>query len=415
LQESELWQREYVTLREADLMTAFLPDLSGLHYLDFLKAIHAAFSPQAYLEIGTRSGDSLALAGCASVAIDPQFMISSNVIGQKPLCLMFQGASDDYFARHDPKELLGRCIDFAFLDGLHLFEVLLRDVMNTERFCHRDSLVAIHDCIPTDIYIAERRDDPVRRSEMGSKPSWWTGDVWKIVPILKRWRPDITMISLDCAPTGLLLLTNLSPESRVLSENYHKIVDQFAGIDLASYGLERFHAEVGTQSAASVRLSVRPANAQPEASIYTERHFAGAAGISVPGNAIVHRLTSPAFTMTYPNVWHADRVPGDVLRMVEQSWTRTQFPTCEVTINLLEDVVVAEEGLVFTRALDLLQPSLTQHSADEVERARAAILAGMKSGNIGHFGGTVALCKKRGSRNYGLDLPRFRGEVRAWD
>jgi capsular polysaccharide biosynthesis protein len=78
-----------------------------------------------------------------------------------------------------------------------------------------------------------------------------------------------------------------------------------------------------------------------------------------------------------------------------------QFLPCEVTISLLEDVVVAEEGLVFTRALDLLQPSLTQHSADEVERARAAILGGMKSGNIGHFGGTAALCKKRGSRNYG--------------
>jgi len=237
-----------------------LPDFKGLHYLKFLKTLHEKFGPRTYLEIGTHSGESLALANCASIAVDPHFLISSNVIGQKPLCLMFQGTSDDYFGSQEPERLLGRRIDFAFLDGLHLFEVLLRDFMNTERNCCTHSLIAIHDCIPTDIYIAERKDDPLRRREMGSKPNWWTGDVWKIVPILRQWRPDVTMTSLDCWPTGLLLLTNLNPESRVLNDNYQLIVDQFARLDLASYGLECFHAVVGTQSAASARLPLHPWN-----------------------------------------------------------------------------------------------------------------------------------------------------------
>jgi LPS sulfotransferase NodH len=234
-----------------------LPDFQGVQYLDFLRMIHETFRPRAYLEIGTLSGASLALANCGSIAIDPHFSISSNIVGQKPMCLLFQGTSDNYFATQEPKRLLGRRIDFAFLDGLHLFECLLRDFMNTEHNCSPNSLIAMHDCVPTDVYIAERKDDPVRRRAVGSKPSWWAGDVWKMMPILRHWRPDVTLISLDCAPTGLLLVTNLNPESRVLADNYQTIIDQFAGIDLANYGLERFHAEAKTQSAASVKLPLQ--------------------------------------------------------------------------------------------------------------------------------------------------------------
>ncbi len=235
-----------------------LPAHTGLHYLEFLKAVHDTLGPRAYLEIGTRSGESLAIANCASIAIDPHFLVSSNVTGQKPLCLMYQGTSDDYFATQEPERLLGRCIDLAFIDGLHLFEYLLRDFMNTERVCHPDSVIAIHDCIPTDIYIAERKDNPARRREMGSKPSWWTGDVWKIIPVLRKYRPDTTLIAVDCAPTGLLLVTNLNRESRILAQKYQSIVDEFLEIDLADYGLERFHAEVGTRSAVSARLPLQP-------------------------------------------------------------------------------------------------------------------------------------------------------------
>ena len=386
-------------------MTTILPDLSGLHYLDFLRTVHEGFLPRAYLEIGTRSGDLLALANCASVAIDPHFLISSDVVGQKPACLLYQSTSDDYFARQDPRQTLGQPVDFAFLDGLHLFEALLKDVMNTERVSHPGSLIAIHDCIPTDIYIAERKDDPMRRKEMGSKPSWWTGDVWKIVPILRRYRPDIMMTAIDCAPTGLLLLTNLNPESRILAENYKSIVDQFEEIDLASYGLERFNAEVGTQSALTVRMPITPWTTQSTLvaanSLTKDDPEQAAAGVSIPDNAVVQRITSPPFTMTYPNVWHIERIPPDVLRGVEQSWKRTQFPLREVTVSLLEDVIVAEHGLVFTRALHLLQPSIAEHSPSEIKRARHAILAAKESGKMARVDGIAALCKKRGACNYG--------------
>jgi len=242
-----------------------LPDLTGTHYLDYIRNLHKALEPRTYFEIGTRAGDSLALAGCSSIAVDPQFAIRSDVLGKKPLCLMYQSTSDDFFSSYDPTKLLGRDLDLVFLDGLHLFEVLLRDFLHAERFCRPDSLIMIHDCIPTDVYVADRKDDPEHRRAMGSKPSWWTGDVWKLVPILKHWRPHLSVRGLDCTPTGLVLVTNLDRDSRVLIENYQSIVDQFAEIGLAQYGLSRFHAEIGIEDAASVRFPVVPWNSSSAA------------------------------------------------------------------------------------------------------------------------------------------------------
>jgi capsular polysaccharide biosynthesis protein len=242
-----------------------LPDHAGPAYFDTLRTIHTTLRPRTYLEIGTRSGDSLVLANCASIAVDPRFVISSDIIGRKPVCLMFQRTSDDFFATQDPRDLLGQRIDFAFLDGLHLFEFLLRDFMNTERICGPDSVIALHDCLPPDVYVAERTDDRARRLEMGSRPDWWTGDVWKLLPILQQWRPDLALINLDCGPTGLVLVAHLNPDSRVLSENYESIVERFTAVDLAEYGLERLHAEARIQSAATIRLPFQPWHTKPPA------------------------------------------------------------------------------------------------------------------------------------------------------
>ncbi|HEX7388508.1 MAG TPA: class I SAM-dependent methyltransferase [Acidiphilium sp.] len=235
---------------------SFVEDLQGQNYLHYIRSLHERMKPRTYLEIGTRSGDSLALTDAVSIAIDPAFAISADVIGRKPACLFFQTTSDEFFRNFDPMRLLGGSIDLAFLDGLHLFEVLLRDFINTERSCRSDSVILMHDCIPSDVYMAERIDDPVHRHRMGSKQDWWAGDVWKIAPILQRWRPDIELIALDCVPTGLLVAAGLDPASTVLADRYGEIVAEFAEVDLSGYGLDRFHAGIGTQRAEEARLPV---------------------------------------------------------------------------------------------------------------------------------------------------------------
>src|SRR5256885_12302956 len=46
------------------------------------------------------------------------------------------------FAEHDlSKELGGRPVDLAFIDGMHLFEFALRDFVNLERYCAPGSTI----------------------------------------------------------------------------------------------------------------------------------------------------------------------------------------------------------------------------------------------------------------------------------
>ncbi len=56
---------------------------------------------------------------------------------------------------------------------------------------------------------------------------FWTGDVWKLIPALIRWRPDLEVHSIAARQPGLGMITRLDPASRVLSENYEAIVAQF--------------------------------------------------------------------------------------------------------------------------------------------------------------------------------------------
>ena len=112
-----------------------LPDHAGQFYQDCLRIIHQTMRPEAYLEIGTLNGDTLALAKCAAIAIDPCFQVNQAIMGQKSSLFMFQTTSDEFFRSNRASAILGRPLDMAFLDGMHLFEYLLRDFSNTERCC----------------------------------------------------------------------------------------------------------------------------------------------------------------------------------------------------------------------------------------------------------------------------------------
>ncbi len=194
----------------------------GLNYGHFLRTLHERLTPRTYLEIGVRTGATFKLADCAAIAIDPEFMLKGDVTGKKPLCLQFQETSDAFFAHRDPTALLGAPLDMAFLDGMHLFEFLLRDFINTERHAHRNAVIVLHDCLPAHIGMS-RRERSAARSPFPYN-GWWTGDVWKIVPVLRQYRPDLSVEILDCWPTGLVLVTNLDPTSTTLSDAYTDIV-----------------------------------------------------------------------------------------------------------------------------------------------------------------------------------------------
>ena len=186
-----------------------------MFYQSFLGAMHVKLAPAAYLEIGVRTGMSLALSRCRTVAIDPAFSISAELDGDYAL---FRTTSDEYFTRPDPlAPTLGVAFDMAFIDGLHLFEYALRDFINTERYCSARSVIVFDDVLPRNVAEASRH----RRT------SSWTGDVYPIIAVLARYRPELTVIPVNTRPTGLLLVMGLDASDTTLADHYHEIVQEY--------------------------------------------------------------------------------------------------------------------------------------------------------------------------------------------
>lgn len=207
-----------------------LSEHAGETYTKVLDRLHSLLQPTTYVEIGTAHGDTLALAGCASVAIDPRFQLKHDIVGSKPACHLFQMTSDAFFSCYHLSEVLGGPVDMAFLDGMHEYEFLLRDFINIEKHCSKNSTVLLHDCLPTDRYVARRDPGDQSLAELSPHREWWAGDVWKAAAIIRQHRRDLLMLGVNAPPTGLIVITNLDPGSKVLSSQYETAIQDFAAV-----------------------------------------------------------------------------------------------------------------------------------------------------------------------------------------
>jgi hypothetical protein len=113
---------------------------------EFLARMHASLRPRSYLEIGVRTGTSLALSSTRTIGVDPSFRIDTELACDLQLV---RATSDDFFARPDAISWFPEAVaDLAFIDAMHLFEFVLRDFMNIERFCTPASVVLFDDMLP---------------------------------------------------------------------------------------------------------------------------------------------------------------------------------------------------------------------------------------------------------------------------
>ena len=135
---------------------------------------------------------------------------------------VFALESDAFFAQHKLSDVAGHdTIDFAFIDGLHVFEQALRDVINVEKNARKDSVIVIHDCLPLDSFSSK----PVRSS------LFWSGDSWKVMAVLREFRPDLSCFTIPTAPTGLGVVTHLDPNNTVLVDHFDEIVANYRNRD----------------------------------------------------------------------------------------------------------------------------------------------------------------------------------------
>jgi hypothetical protein len=200
-----------------------IPEINGVRYFRVLKQLHEKLNPDWYLEVGTFTGKSLALARCNTIAVDPKFQLKFPAVNPHgKQMIFFQETSDAFFEGGFVKRNKIK-IDFAFLDGMHLFEYLLRDFIETEKLMSKDGVIALHDCCPTTDYMATR--------EFHDGP--WTGDVWKTLLILLRYRPDLQIDVTKASGTGLVLVRNLNPRSQVLAKKYDALVKDYMHQELS--------------------------------------------------------------------------------------------------------------------------------------------------------------------------------------
>jgi hypothetical protein len=192
-----------------------------VQYLDFLEQLHAKVRPESYLEIGVRNGHSIARSAVPSIGVDPAYEIAADLeLGDRTT--LARHTSDDFFALDAPLATLPHeRIDLAFIDGMHLYEFALRDFMNIERWSRPGSVIVFDDVLPRSSVEAQRERES----------SAWTGDVWKIIPTLRRLRPDLMAIQIATRPTGLLMVLGADAASTVLPDHYEELLASWTGTE----------------------------------------------------------------------------------------------------------------------------------------------------------------------------------------
>jgi len=190
--------------------------MPGLRYDQILNRVHWHLKPQSYVEIGVARGGSMTRVApeTRAIGIDPAPRIDRPITARAKI---YPVESDAFFQRYDLLEELGvNKLDVAFIDGLHIFEQALRDFINLERYSQPDTVILIHDCYPPTELSAARE----------AVTDYWCGDVWRLIAVLCRHRPDLAVSVIPTFPSGLGVVTGLDSGSTLLSAHYDEFVEE---------------------------------------------------------------------------------------------------------------------------------------------------------------------------------------------
>ena len=109
---------------------------------------------QSYLEIGTFHNELFNTINCIrKVGVDP---VSGGTVRK---------TSDKFFEKN--KEYF----DCIFIDGLHYYEQVKKDIKNSLNFLKPNGIILIHDCLPNNHF-----EQAIPRCQ-----ATWNGDVWKAI------------------------------------------------------------------------------------------------------------------------------------------------------------------------------------------------------------------------------------------
>jgi len=95
----------------------------------------------------------------------------SNKIGVDPVSGgNVRKTSDDFFKENKSS------FDIVFIDGLHTYEQVKRDILNSVNFLLDEGIILVHDCMP----------DSLGKQAVPRYKMQWNGDVWKAIVDLRQ-------------------------------------------------------------------------------------------------------------------------------------------------------------------------------------------------------------------------------------
>ena len=158
-----------------------------------LRRLTRLYDNPRYLEVGVRKGITFdRVPAHRKVAVDPVFAFDHEEMAREhPEAAYHQVTSDEYFAT-----LVGadEQFDVIYLDGLHVYEQTLRDLMNALHHLQPQGVIVIDDTRPPS-YLAsltERESFFTVKKYLESPDPRWMGDVFKLVWFIETFCPHLT-------------------------------------------------------------------------------------------------------------------------------------------------------------------------------------------------------------------------------
>ena len=127
--------------------------------IDLIQHIIEKKNYKTYLEIGCHKNEVFNKISIEKIGVDP---ISGG---------NYRGFSDDFFKENK------KSFDCIFIDGLHEYDQVKRDIVNSIKILNREGMIILHDCLPPSI-----NHQRVPRTRYT-----WNGDVWKAIVETRTW------------------------------------------------------------------------------------------------------------------------------------------------------------------------------------------------------------------------------------
>jgi hypothetical protein len=158
-----------------------------------LKRLTNLYEKPRYLEVGVARGATFDRVPAArKVAVDPLFRFDHEAMAREhPEATYHPVTSDEYFNRIIDAD---DEFDVIYLDGLHVYDQTLRDLLNALEHLQPRGVIVIDDTRPP-TYLASLADRQqffdVKRAT-GAAEKQWMGDVYKVVYFIEAMCPHLS-------------------------------------------------------------------------------------------------------------------------------------------------------------------------------------------------------------------------------